>query len=380
MRRSLVAVVGLLLLVGGANAGDHVQVSSAKATLYSRPAAESFALLALEKGAEMELLENVGDWCSVKVLRSTVKGAIGVKGYVSRSDVAAVASRAEEAKPAAKPAPAPTPPPAPRTAPPPVVRAPAPVPPSAPAPTPVAPAPRASVPPPPPPSTPHAPARTRLVFLLSGIVAPTKLDFSETRTFTDFAEPGSLDVAYEYKTGFGGEAGLRYFFTEHVGAEAIFSYVQRNGTATFTGRFPHPLYLGRPRAATGTVSSLSEKETTVHVDLVYGGGQGSLHYAVFAGASFFFKVQTDLIDLPRYAHSYPYDSITITDVPVLSEGPNVVGFNVGGEVEHRFTDRVGAALSARYSRASVELSPDANNKVKLDAGGLVVGLGIRVRF
>jgi len=231
---------------------------------------------------------------------------------------------------------------------------------------------------------PAAPAlgaeRSQLVLLLSGGAAPLKLDFSETRSFTEFAEQGSLDVDYAFDTGFGGEAGLRYFFTEHVAAEAVFSFLTRNGSAEFTGSFPHPLYLNRPRPATGTVSDLSHKETTVHVNAVYGGGEASLGYAVFAGVSFFVKVEPALIGQPQYSHAFPFDSVTVTSVPVLSPSKSAVGFNVGGELEYRFSDRAGAAISARYSRATVEFDVDGENRVKLDAGGLFVGVGIRVRF
>jgi hypothetical protein len=41
---------------------------------------------------------------------------------------------------------------------------------------------------------------------------------------------------------------------------------------------------------------------------------------------------------------------------------------------------VGAALALRYSRASVEFAVDETNSVELDAGGVFVALGIRVRF
>jgi opacity protein-like surface antigen len=222
--------------------------------------------------------------------------------------------------------------------------------------------------------------RTRFVFLINAGVLPAKLEFSESRTFTEFAEEGSLDTDYSFDLGFGGEVGLRYFFTEHVGAEAVFSYSTRNGSADFTGEFPHPLFLGRPRVATGTVDDLKHEESAVHVNVVYGGASGKLGYALFGGASFFFQVKPSLVGQPEYTHSFPFDSITITEVPVLSESESQVGFNVGGELEYRFSEKVGAALAVRYSRASVEFAVDETNTVKLDAGGAFVALGLRVRF
>jgi hypothetical protein len=375
------ALLAVLLLVAAGEAAEHLRVTAAKASLYSRPSADSFTLLTLEKGAELELADKAGDWYSVRVVSSTAKGSAGVKGYISRSDVETVVGPAEEPKPTPAPAPRPTLRAAPAAAPPARPAAPPPGAEPAPEPTP-RPKPVAPVPPPVPAATPTpaSSTRTRIVLLLNGGAIPTKLDYSESRSFTDFAEEGSLDIDSAYKTGFGGEIGLRYFFTKHVGAEAVFSVLSRNGSAQFSGRFPHPLYLSRPRLASGTADDLSDKENTVHVNLVYGGGQGSLGYAVFAGVSFFVKVETQLIGQPQYSHAFPFDSITITSVPVLAPSKSVVGFNVGGEVEYRFSDRVGAALSARFSRAAVELEVDAANQVKVEAGGLFAGLGIRVRF
>jgi opacity protein-like surface antigen len=380
VRATTLAVLGFALVVPGDAAAERLRVTSARAPLYSRASTDSFNLLNLEKGAELEVVERAGDWYSVRVLTSAVKGAAGVKGFISRSDVEVVAG--EEPPPA--PAPPPAPRPAPRATPPPPPVAPAP--PVAPPPvpeTPPAPPRPTPIPPPPEPTpvaTPVSAERARFVFLVNAGVLPSKLEFSESRTFTEFSEEGSLDVDNSYDLGFGGEIGLRYFFTEHLGAEAVFSYTTRNGSADYTGSFPHPLYLERPRVVTDTVDDLTHEESTIHVDVVYGGESGRVGYALFGGASFFVQVKPSLIGQPQYSHSFPYDTLTITSVPVLSKSESKVGFNVGGEIEYRFSEKVGAALAVRYSHASVDFAVDETNSVKLDAGGVFVSLGVRVRF
>ena len=88
-----------------------------------------------------------------------------------------------------------------------------------------------------------------------------------------------------------------------------------------------------------------------------------------------------LIGQPQYTHAFPFDSITVTGVPVLSPpSESAFGFNGGAEIEYRFSEKAGAALAARYSQATVEFEVDAANSIELDAGGLFVSLGIRVRF
>ncbi len=384
-RRSAVGILAVLALVlsaAGGEAAERLRVTSAKAPLYSRAASDSFHLLDLEKGAELEAVEKTGDWYSVRVVSSTVKGANGVKGFISQADVQVVAT--ETAAPPAPAPVAPRPTPTPRPAAPPPPPAPRPVePPPVVETAPVTP-PRPVTPPPPVAPTPAVaagvPERTRFVFSLNAGVLPAKLEFSESRTFTEFAEQGTLDVANSYDLGYGGEAGLRYLFTDHVGAEAVFSYTRRSGSAEYTGHFPHPLYLDRPRVVSGTVEDLTHKEATIHADLVYAGTSDKVGYALFGGLSYFVQVKPSLIGLPQYTQSYPYDDITVTNVPILSPSESKAGFNVGGELEYRFSERVGGALAVRYSRASVEFKIDDANTTKIDAGGFFVALGLRVRF
>lgn len=384
--RLLLVGFGLVLFAAPAPAAERLRVTAAKATLYSRPTVDSFALLRLEKGAELELLERAGDWHLAKVLTSTVKGAVGVKGYIARADVEAVAAR-EEAPAPPPPTPPPTPrPAAPRSVPPPT-RPPEPTPVSPPTVVPEAPRPVAPQPSPPPRApvpaasvVPPSPSRPRLVVLANGGAAPMTLDFDQTRTFTDFAESGSLSVKYAYDRGYGGELGLRYFVWQGLGIEAVGSFLRRSGSADYTGSFPHPLYLNRPRSATGTVDGLSHKEAVGYLNLVYGGERGAVAYAVAGGVAYFFKVEPNLLGVPHYSHVYPYDTITVTEVPVATPSDKAVGFDVGGEVEYRFSERVGAALSVRYSRATIDIALEDANEVTLDAGGLFVGLGLRVRF
>lgn len=375
----LPVAASLFFLAAAAEGAERLQVVSAKATLYSRASTDSYALLSLEKGAELELLARVENWYSAKVLSSTVKGAVGVKGFIRSSDVQTV-SGPEGAAPATAP-PEPAPRPTPR---PPPVRPRPPTPTPTPPPTEVVQPPPAAPPPAASPAAKPAPKKPmgpRWVLLVNAGAVPTSLDLAEPRTFTEFAEAGSLDVDYAYGTGFGGEVGLRYFFVEQLGLEAVGSFTTRSGSAEFTGSFPHPLYLNRPRSASRTVDGLSHQEAAAHLNLVYAGTSGSIAYALFAGGTYFFKVQPELIGQPQYSHSFPFDSITITGVPELSPASqSAFGFNAGAEVEYRFSERVGGALTARYSRAKVTFEVDAANSIELDAGGLFVGLGIRVRF
>src|SRR5262249_33814306 len=153
---------------------------------------------------------------------------------------------------------------------------PEPVSPAAPAPTPRPSAPPPSAPVPAATVVPTTPPPTRLVVLVNGGIAPSSLDFDQTRTFTEFAEAGRLDVKYKYEHGYGGEIGLRYFVLRELGIEVAGSFLKRSGSADYAGQFPHPLYLNRPRSAAGTQDGLSYKEAAGYLNFVYGGSSARL--------------------------------------------------------------------------------------------------------
>jgi hypothetical protein len=107
-----------------------------------------------------------------------------------------------------------------------------------------------------------------------------------------------------------------------------------------------------------------------------------LDWALFAGVTFF-KVEADLLDVPTFDETYPYDQLTIASAPARAIKENATGWNVGGRLDYRFgkTKSFGVGVQLRYSAASVELrGTDATTPAKVDAGGLSVGVGLRAYF
>jgi opacity protein-like surface antigen len=377
MRHGKIATAVLVFLaLANAAAAERLRVKVAKAELRTRPTGDAHLLMTLDKGTELELLATVSGWYSVQVVRS------GVKGYVSADAVEKVPEG--ESRPAAAP-PRPAPPRTPRAAP-----TPAPAPPKAEPP----PAPRPSPPPARPPAAPPAPRATpappapppaggpagRFTVTVIGLVGPPKLTFDESASFQQFVEAGTLEASHSNDLGIGGEVGLRYRFRERMGAEASFSFQKRDGTADFTARFPHPFFFNRHRVAEGSVDGLSYRELAGHLDFVYEKGSDKLTYAVFGGVSFFFNVEADVVGLPEYEHSFPFDTVAVTSVPILGPSKSALGFNVGGDVGYRLTDRLDAGVRIRFSRAKVELDAAEGSTVELDAGGFSAGAGVRIRF
>lgn len=213
----------------------------------------------------------------------------------------------------------------------------------------------------------------------SGTFNPAKIEVTEHRTFTEFAETGTLDVDYAFDGGPGGEIGIEYRLKSGLGLQLAGSFGTRDGAASYTAAFPHPLYLNRDRAASGDVGGLSLTETAFHLDLVYGKRGPKWEIVGFAGASFF-NVEGDVVDRPQYTHSYPYDSVSVLTASTLSRSGSKVGFNAGVSVDYRLGKSFGLGVQGRFSGATVELEATDEGTVELDAGGFAVGAGLRLYF
>jgi opacity protein-like surface antigen len=221
---------------------------------------------------------------------------------------------------------------------------------------------------------------SRFKLYLTGAFGVQSLDFSGTRTFTEFAEEGQVAADYTEDSGPGLEGGLSYRLGSHLSVALMGSYLKRDGSASYQANLPHPLYLDKDRVVSDNVSGLDYNEMAGHLDLVVSGRSGSFDFSGFAGPSVF-KVKADLIGQPTYTQSYPFDSVTVTSVPAASAQKTAIGFNVGAGLDYRLSEKFALGVQARFSRGTAKLKPEGgSDEIEVDAGGLQVGAGIRVFF
>jgi hypothetical protein len=229
-----------------------------------------------------------------------------------------------------------------------------------------------------------APARVpdRFRLVLNASFWPTKTSYSDSRTFTEYAEQTSIRTSYEASTGLGPDVALQVSLFRGLGVLVGYSHASRDVTGHVDVSRPHPLYLNRHRSASSEISGYGLTEGAVHLDLAYARAVGHLDWALFAGATLF-QVEADLLDRPTYDDVYPYDELAITGTPKTTVEESPTGFNVGGRLDYRFGQarRFGAGVQVLYSRASVKLkAEEAATDASFDAGGLSVGAGLRVYF
>jgi opacity protein-like surface antigen len=362
VRNGVLAAIAVLFLTLEAQA-ETLRVTARAANLRATASTDSKIVTTVPQGTTLEVIETAGAWYKVKAPN-------GITGFAHKSVVSADgAPSAEPTKPASPARPtAPAEPeepgkPRPRSAP-----APA----AAEASQARATAARAA-------ATPAKRGGRRFKFLGDLILAPLSLEYTQNKTFREYNEDASLTVQHKAKLGFGASFGLQYDFSEHLGAILTLGLVNRSASATYDGALPHPLYFNEKRSISGEVSGATYRETTAHLDAAYLGKAGSLSYAVFAGPSYF-SLSADLVGSVQYSQSYPYDTVTVTSVPTSAETKTGIGFNVGADVDYSLGGSLSLGGQLRYSRATVTLEPGVGDKAEIDAGGLQVSLGVRVRF
>jgi hypothetical protein len=142
----------------------------------------------------------------------------------------------------------------------------------------------------------------------------------------------------------------------------------------------HPFFFNAHRTAAGEVTGLRRDEWAVHgqVRMVFSLGSRA-EVSVLGGPSWF-RIQQGVITTFRYRDSYPYDT-AIFDVAESTTSRKVaVGFNAGGDAAFFFTRHVGVGFTAMFSRAEADLPVAEERTLRVRAGGVTTGTGLRVRF
>ncbi len=253
---------------------------------------------------------------------------------------------------------------------------PPPPPPTAARPTPVPPPTPAPVTTPAPPR----PPRPRGVVSASALFQPGTHSFADARTFTYLREPATRTADYAIDGAAGFDLGVFARLWRNLGAGVSLTQVSRPGEAAVTAKYPHPFFFNQPRTATAVAADLDRAETAVHVSAAYlVPATGRFGVALFAGPTFFNLTQ-DLIDDVTVTETYPYDTVAIATGAPSERSESAVGFHAGADLTWYFTRRVGAGALVRYAAGKKSVTGDGGTAFDLEAGGLQIGVGLRVKF
>ena len=198
--------------------------------------------------------------------------------------------------------------------------------------------------------------------------------FDDTRTFDLYAEQGSFTTDYQVEARVGVDAGGFVRVWRGLAAGVAFTTHKDDRDLAITASLPHPLIFNKPRAIEGTAPGTRE-ETAVHLQVAYIVPVGNKVQVVVFGGPSFFTVKQSVVTGITYDEDYPYDEATFAGADVELEKENKTGFNVGADVGYYFTKNVGVGGIIRFSPTKVTFSLG-----EVDAGGAMVGGGLRLRF
>ena len=198
--------------------------------------------------------------------------------------------------------------------------------------------------------------------------------FDDTRTFDLYAETASFTSHYAVEPSAGIDAGAIVRIWKGLGAGVAFTSYSDSRDIDIDASLPHPLKFNSPRTMTGTAAG-DHEETAVHLEFAYIVPIGRKMSAVIFGGPSFFTVKQSVVTAVQWNESYPFDEATFSGATVETEDESTKGFNVGADVAYYFTKNIGAGGIIRFSSATATFSLG-----DVDAGGALVGGGLRLRF
>lgn len=220
-----------------------------------------------------------------------------------------------------------------------------------------------------------------VTFNAGGQVATTTV--TDSATFTEFVEDGSLRTDYETGPAVIGDAGVAWRLWRRLGAGVSVSSFSGRDEATVSLRAPHPFFFEQHRTFDGTVD-VERRTIGTHIGAVYMVPAGDRIRVTVAGGPSVFRVSQDLVSDVSFDESFPFDTLGNAAAVVRQAIETVVGFHVAVDVGVRLGSRWGIGGLARFARASVDLTATGDRAgsrtFSTEVGGFQVGGGLRLYF
>ena len=218
-------------------------------------------------------------------------------------------------------------------------------------------------------ATPAGPAERVVVSINASYLA-------SSRTFPLYAETATFSTDYSVEPSTGLDAGGFVRVWRGLAAGVAFTSHSDSRDIAIEASLPHPLVFGRNRSIEGTAAG-DHEETAAHLQIAYivpVGTKDQLRIVVFGGPSFY-TVKQSIVTAISHTETFPFDEAAFAGATVETEEASVTGFNVGADVAYYFTRNLGVGGIVRFSGATASFSLG-----DVDAGGALVGGGLRLRF
>jgi hypothetical protein len=207
------------------------------------------------------------------------------------------------------------------------------------------------------------------------------LKFGEVATFTaTYPEPSRSGLFPAY-------VGGGFMLSSWVGIGVSYSRISRESAVDLSATVPDPNFFNALATATGTTgTTLSRKESAIHVSLAVVPVRSSRVELRLMGGPSFFTLNGDMVKVVEYDQTFnslaPQNAITINGVSSREASGSAIGYHVGADFTyfvHRF---VGIAGGVRYAQATVavDTEPLSNIRQEFLVGSTTAFLGLRFRL
>jgi hypothetical protein len=223
-----------------------------------------------------------------------------------------------------------------------------------------------------------------------GVQAPAASGFEQSVSFPYRLETATERSVYQIGRGLAIDAGGGVMITRRFGVSAAFSRFSNAQPAAYTLTLPHPLVFNMPTSHSSTTGALTHLETAIHIDGVFDAiAGGPFAVTIFAGPSRVRVTQPVVADVQfteGFSSDLTYD-FTLTGVDTRADTASAWGFNVGGAFLYGIGRNLGLGAFVRLIRARVDVNDPLQTSLAghavstgIDAGGLLVGAAVQVRF
>jgi Outer membrane protein beta-barrel domain len=212
-------------------------------------------------------------------------------------------------------------------------------------------------------------------------IQPQSRDFDEVSAPEINGDPATITVPHTIGAGAFPDFAVGYRLYENLGVHVGYSYFSKTESPTLTAQIPHPFLGGINRTATASAGELSHSESAFHLHLLWMIPLSEeIEIAVLVGPSFY-NIKQDFVETVSVVETPPdYTSVSISSVQQVEQSDTAVAFTAGLDGTYRLTPRFGIGAFFRYSGASADMPLSGGNSVTVEAGGIQIGGGLRVRF
>lgn len=220
----------------------------------------------------------------------------------------------------------------------------------------------------------------RVVIDVSGGVQGSGPAVADRLEFESNVETATIDVRYPSASSTTLTGGLGVRVWKQLGLGVSVSNATRSGSADIDGRIPHPFFFGQPRTLTGSSSGIERTETAAHLQVLVAVPVSRRFVLTLSGGPTLMRLEQSLVAEARYDDTYPFDAVKFTSTRTERKKASAAGFNAGADLRWMLTRTLGVGALVRYASANVDLGVPGGQTLRIRAGGVQAGGGLRVVF